>query len=139
MSIRLLAGLGVEGDAYGISPAWRVTRPAQPEAVRLMPIEALDELRLKGYDLSPGELGGNIARGMHPMELAEGVLLHIGVGAVVELTGFRNPCMQLAEQGCAGARGDGNLRRKAGVMAVVRVTGEISAGDMVRVEMPSLA
>lgn len=60
-----------------------------------MPIEALDELRLKGYDLSPGELGGNIARGMHPMELAEGVLLHIGVGAVVELTGFRNPCMQL--------------------------------------------
>ena len=65
-----------------------------------------------------------------------------GGTAMVEVTGLRNPCLQLdgIQPGLMAATlargGDGNLVRKAGIMAVVRVGGEVRAGDGVRVELP---
>ena len=65
--------------------------------------------------------------GQRPYLLAasDGTRLHLGPEAVVEITGLRNPCVQLdgLQPGLMEAvldRDDhGNLIRKAGVMAVV--------------------
>jgi MOSC domain-containing protein YiiM len=61
---------------------------------------------------------------------------------VVEVTGLRNPCVQLDrfQPGLMAAvldRGaDGGLVRKSGVMAIVLTGGEVRPGDPVRVELP---
>jgi MOSC domain-containing protein YiiM len=73
-----------------------------------------------------------------------GTRLRLGATAVVELTGLRNPCVQLDhfEKGLMAAvleRGDdGTLVRKAGVMAIVLTSGELRAGDSIEVELPPL-
>ena len=63
--------------------------------------------------------------------------------AVVEVTGLRNPCGQL-DGFAPGLRAavldrdaDGNLVRKAGVMAVVRSGGEVRPGDAIEVDLPA--
>jgi MOSC domain-containing protein YiiM len=62
---------------------------------------------------------------------------------VVEITGLRNPCVQLDrfQAGLMAAvldrDAEGNLVRKAGVMAVVRVGGVVRAGDPISVELPT--
>lgn len=67
---------------------------------------------------------------------------HLGADAVVELTGLRNPCAQLdgIAEGLMAAVLDrdagGNLRRKAGVMAIVVTGDEVRPGDVIEVEMP---
>ena len=61
---------------------------------------------------------------------------------MVELTGLRNPCAQLdgIAEGLMAAVLDrdagGNLRRKAGVMAIVVTGDEVRPGDVIEVEMP---
>ena len=62
--------------------------------------------------------------------------------AVVEITGLRNPCVQLngVAAGLMAAVLDrdaqGNLIRKAGVMGIVLAGGEVRPGDTIRVELP---
>ena len=61
----------------------------------------------------------------------------------VEVTGLRNPCVQLDRfrPGLMAATLDrdaaGNLVRKAGVMAIVRTTGEVRPNDPIEVVMPA--
>ena len=61
---------------------------------------------------------------------------------MVEVTGLRNPCRQLNDfqPGLMNATldrdADGNLIRKAGIMAVVLADGEITPGDRIEVEPP---
>jgi MOSC domain-containing protein YiiM len=61
---------------------------------------------------------------------------------VVEVTGLRNPCMQLdkIQTGLMAANldkdADGNLIRKAGIMGIVLVDGEVRPGDAIEVELP---
>jgi MOSC domain-containing protein YiiM len=68
--------------------------------------------------------------------------LELGDSAVVEVTGLRNPCVQLDrfEPGLTAAVLDhddrGGLIRKAGVMAVVLEGGSIRPGDVVRCALP---
>lgn len=88
-------------------------------------------------------MGENITtRGVDLLELPTGARLHIGPQAVVEVTGLRNPCHQLDAflPGLMAAtleRGpDGALIRKAGVMGVVVVTGEVRPGDTIEVSLP---
>ena len=88
-------------------------------------------------------MGENITtRGVDPLNLPAGTRLHLGDGAVVELTGLRNPCKQLngIQDGLMNAtlekREDGTLVRKAGVMSVVIAGGEVKPGDAIRVELP---
>lgn len=112
--------------------------------VHLIHAELFDELRAKGFDVTPGLMGENITtRGIDLLGLPTGARLHIGAGAVVEITGLRNPCTQLdgLQAGLMEAtivrdpaRG---LVRKAGVMGVVLVGGDVAAGDAVRVELPN--
>ena len=64
--------------------------------------------------------------------------------AVVEVTGLRNPCRQLdsLQPGLMAATldrdGDGNLIRKAGIMAIVVSGGVVRQGDPIRIELPPL-
>jgi MOSC domain-containing protein YiiM len=149
-TIRLLAGLGVEGDAHlgaTVQHRSRVARdPSQPNLrqVHLIHAELLDELRDRGFDVAPGQLGENITtRGLDLLALPRGTRLHVGNSALIEITGLRNPCAQLDgfAPGLTAAvldrDAEGNLIRKAGVMAIVLVDGEVRPGDPIRVELPS--
>lgn len=148
-SVRLLKGLGVEGDAHrGMTVKHRsrvAVDPNQPNLrqVCLIHAELHDELRASGFDVSAGQMGENITtRGVPLLELPRGARLHLGGEAVVEVTGLRNPCAQLDEfqKGLLSAvlerDREGNLIRKAGIMSVVLVDGEVRPGDAVRVQLP---
>ena len=101
-SIRLLTGLGVAGDAHlgeTVKHRSRVRKdPTQPNLrqVHLLHIELFDELRVKGFAVKPGDLGENVTTsGIDLLALPAGTRLHLGASAVVEVTGLRNPCIQL--------------------------------------------
>lgn len=147
--IRLLAGLGVDGDAHQgvtVKHRSRVARdPTQPNLrqVHLLHAELLDELRAAGFDVKPGEMGENVTtRGIPLLALPTGTRLHLGAAALAEVTGLRNPCAQLnrIQPGLMAATlerdAHGNLVRKAGIMAIVLESGEVRPGDPVRVELP---
>lgn len=149
LSIRLLAGLGVEGDAHmgeTVKHRSRVLRdPTQPNLrqVHLIHAELHDELRSAGFDVAPGRMGENITtRGLDLLGLPTGARLHIGGDAVVEVTGLRSPCVQLdgvqsgLMKACLGQTADGALIRKAGVMGIVVTGGEVRPGDAITVEPP---
>jgi MOSC domain-containing protein YiiM len=148
-SIRLLAGLGVEGDAHlgtTVKHRSRVAKdPSQPNLrqVHLIHAELHDELQAKGFAVSAGQMGENVTtRGIDLLALPTGSRLLIGEEAVIEVTGLRNPCVQIDRfrKGLMKAVLDkdqhGNLIRKSGVMAIVLNGGEVKAGDPIRVEMP---
>jgi MOSC domain-containing protein YiiM len=148
-SIRLLAGLGVEGDAHmgeTVKHRSRVRRdPSQPNLrqVHLIHAELLDELRDAGFAVAAGEMGENITtRGVDLLGLPTGTTLHLGDAAVVEVTGLRNPCVQLDRfraglmAAVLGRDDGGGLVLKAGIMAIVLVGGELRPGDPVRVALP---
>lgn len=149
-SIRLLAGLGVEGDAHmgkTVKHRSRVARdPTQPNLrqVHLIQGELHDELRARGFDVDSGQMGENITtRGVDLLGLPAGARLQIGSDAIVEITGLRNPCAQLdgIQEGLMKAvldrDDDGDLIRKAGVMGIVVSSGEVRPGDAIRVELPA--
>lgn len=101
-SIRLLAGLGVEGDAHQgrtVKHRSRVARnPADPNLwqVHLIHAELHKELRQRGFPIEPGQMGENITTlGVDLLSLGTGTRLYIGDSAIVEVTGLRNPCAQL--------------------------------------------
>jgi MOSC domain-containing protein YiiM len=148
--IRLVAGLGVEGDAHmgaTVKHRSRVGRdPKQPNLrqVHLLHAELLDELRAAGFAVKPGELGENITtRGVDLLQLPRGVRLYLGAEAVVEITGLRNPCAQLDRlqpglmAAVLGRDAQGRLVRKAGIMGVVVSSGEVRPADSIRVELPA--
>jgi MOSC domain-containing protein YiiM len=148
-AIQLLAGLGVADDAHeGITVKHRsrVARdPNQPNLrqVHLIHAELHAELRGVGFDLAAGQMGENITtEGIALLGLPTGTRLRLGDAAIIEITGLRNPCAQLDElqPGLMAAVLDrdaqGNLIRKAGVMAVVIASGPVRPGDAVAIELP---
>ncbi|MDQ3404688.1 MAG: MOSC domain-containing protein [Actinomycetota bacterium] len=148
--IRLLAGLGVEGDAHlgvTVKHRSRVRRnPDQPNLrqVHLVHAELHDELRGAGFEVGAGDMGENVTTtGVDLLGLPTGTLLLLGDTAVVEVTGLRNPCVQLDDfqdglmKACLDRGDDGGLVRKAGIMAVVRVGGVVRPGDAIGVELPA--
>lgn len=148
--IRLLVGLGVEGDAHlgeTVKHRSRVARdPKQPNLrqVHLIHAELHDELRAGGFEMAPGQMGENVTtRGVDLLGLPTGARLHLGESAVVEITGLRNPCAQLdgLQLGLMAATLDrdtqGNLIRKAGIMGVVLAEGEVRPGDAIRIVLPA--
>jgi len=149
LSIRLLKGLGVDGDAHmgeTVKHRSRVAKdPTQPNLrqVHLIHSELFDELAPKSFIVRPGEMGENVTtRGIDLLGLPTGARLHLGDSAVVEVTGLRNPCIQIDrfQKGLMAATLDkdksGNLIRKAGVMSVVLTGGDVRPGDPIRVELP---
>ena len=148
-AVRLLTGLGVEGDAHlgvTVKHRSRVARdPNQPNLrqVHLIHAELHEELRAGGFAVEAGQMGENVTtRGVDLLGLPTGTRLHLGPTAVVEVTGLRNPCAQLdkIQQGLLAATldkdADGNVIRKAGIMGVVLADGEVRPGDAIEVELP---
>jgi MOSC domain-containing protein YiiM len=148
-SIRLVAGLGIEGDAHAGETVRHRSRvkvdPTQPNLrqVHLIHAELFEELAAKGHSVAPGEMGENITtRGIDLLALPVGARLHLGASAIVELTGLRNPCVQIDrfQKGLMAAvldrDGQGQLVRKAGVMGIVLTGGEVRPGDPVVVRLP---
>ena len=150
-AIRLLEGLGVEGDAHAgrtVQHLSRIARdPSQPNLrqVHLIHGELHDELAAAGFAVAAGAMGENVTtRGVPLLDLPTGTRLHLGDDAVVELTGLRNPCVQLdgilpgLMAAVLGRDADGRLVRKAGVMAVVVRGGQVATDDTIRVVRPAL-
>jgi MOSC domain-containing protein YiiM len=148
-AITLLPGLGVAGDAHAgatVRHRSRVARdPGQPNLrqVHLIHAELHDELRAAGFDVAPGQMGENVTtRGLDLLALPAGTRLQLGAAAVVEVTGLRNPCVQLdgIRPGLMAATlardAAGRLVRKAGVMAVVVAGGAVRPGDAIAVALP---
>ena len=148
--IRLLEGLGVEGDAHAgktVKHRSRVAKnPDEPNLrqVHLIHSELHEDLAKAGFDVSPGQMGENVTtRGVDLLGLPTGAQLHLGDAAIVEVTGLRNPCRQLEgiKEGLLaetiGTDEDGEPTPLSGVMGIVLEGGIVKTGDAIRVEMPS--
>ena len=148
--IRLLSGLGVEGDAHmgeTVKHRSRLTQnplPPNLRQVHLIHAELHDELQVAGFSVSAGDMGENITtRGIDLLGLPTGARLHLSDTAVIEITGLRNPCAQLDNfqsgllAATLGRNAEGNLIRKAGVMGIVLIGGDVRPGDAIRVARPS--
>lgn len=149
LSIRLREGLGVDGDGHQgktVQHRSRVRKdPTQPNLrqVHLIHAELFDELGARGFVVHPGDLGENVTTsGLDLLALPAGARLHLGTSAIVELTGLRNPCVQIDgfQNGLMAATldkdADGRLVRKAGVMSIVIAEGDVRPGDVIDVELP---
>ncbi|HTI88791.1 MAG TPA: MOSC domain-containing protein [Alphaproteobacteria bacterium] len=150
-AIRLITGLGVEGDAHlGTTVQHRVDIRRNPDRpnlrqVHLIHEELQEELRAAGFKVFPGTVGENVTtRGIALLDLPTGTRLKFGAEAVIEITGLRKPCRQLNDfqQGLMdaviGKDADGNPVYRCGVMAVVVADGEVRTGDAIDVALPPL-
>lgn len=148
--IRLIAGVGVEGDAHAGEAVRHRSRarrdPTRPNLrqVHLIGAELHRELADQGLEVGPGAMGENVTTaGIDLLAQPRGTRLRLGDQAVIELTGLRNPCAQLdgVALGLMRATLDrgagGELVRKAGVMAIVIAGGEVRVGDSVQAEPPT--
>ena len=148
-SIRLITGLGVEGDAHSGKTVKHRSRmakdPSQPNLrqVHLMHTELHNELAEKGFSILPGEIGENITtEGIDLLALPQNTLLKIGEQVVIQITGLRNPCHQLDDfqKGLMKAvlerDEEGKLIRKSGIMGIVLTGGFIHPGDAIQIEFP---
>jgi MOSC domain-containing protein YiiM len=148
--ITLVEGIGVEGDAHAgvtVRHRSRVARnPAAPNLrqVHLMHSELFAELAAQGFTLAPGDMGENVTTaGIDLLALPVGTILRLGDTAEIAVTGLRNPCAQLDKfaPGLMAATlardAEGNLIRKAGIMATVRRGGTVRPGDAITVTLPS--
>jgi MOSC domain-containing protein YiiM len=150
-AVRLLEGLGLEGDAHAgatVQHTSRVARdPSLPNLrqVHLLHAELLDVLAERGHQVRAGDLGENITTvGIDLLGLPVGTQLELGDRAVVTVTGLRNPCVQI-ESFRSGLLAevvrraeDGSIVRLAGIMGVVSAGGIVRAGDPIAVRYPAL-
>ena len=147
--IRLVAGLGVAGDAHAgatvkhLSRLLRFGNAPNLRQVHLIHSELFDELRDAGFSVWAGLMGENVTtRGVDLLRLPTGARLHLGRDAIIEVTGLRNPCRQLNKiapglmKATLAYDEDGGLVRKAGIMAIVVAGGEVGEGDAIAVELP---
>lgn len=149
-SVRLVAGVGVEGDAHAGAKAQHRSRvrqdPEQPNLrqVHLLGSEFFDLAREHGHEVGVGDFGENVTTtGIDLLALPRDTRLLLGPAAVVRLTGLRNPCRQIDELSAgllavAVTRDEGGaVVRRAGVMGVVEADGEVTVGDRVVVRLPA--
>ncbi len=160
-AITLVAGIGVLGDAHAgtlVQHRYAARKdPNQPNLrqVHLIQSELFAEARDRGFDIGPGDLGENVTTaGIDLLALPTGTLLDLG-GAVVRLTGLRNPCVLInrfrpgllkvtlsREDGTPLGRAvpddaqGSRVIRKAGVMSVVERGGEVEPGALITVTLP---
>ena len=140
----------MEGDAHAGETVQHRSRkrwnPGLPNLrqVHLLAAELLEELRAGGFEAAPGLLGENVTtEGVDLLALPAGARLRLGGDAVVEVTGLRNPCVQLDRfqpglmEAVLDRDEDGGLVRRSGVMGIVVTGGDVRAGDPIAVEPPA--
>ncbi len=150
LSIVLLAGLGVEGDAHcgaTVRHRYRVRQdPTAPNLcqVHLLQEELFAELAGQGIDIAPGAMGENITtRGIDLLALPRSTLLRLGESAVVSVTGLRDPCAQMnglrpgLMKACLARSVNGEIVRKSGIMSTVIQSGIVRPGDSISIEFPN--
>lgn len=148
-SIRLLSGLGVEGDAHAGKTTQHLYRKRlTPDAPNLAQVhflhaELFAEMQGRGFALTPGIMGENVlTEGIDLLNLPTGTIFRIGPEAVVEISGIRDPCKQIeaVAEGLTKALFDrdaeGQVVRKAGIMGVVLTGGVVAPGDAIEVTLP---
>lgn len=148
-AITLVANKGVADDAHcgeTVKHRSRVKRdPSQANLrqVHLIAYELIQELRAKGFRVDPATMGENITTvGIDLLALPKNAALQFPSGAVIVVTGLRNPCHQLDDyqKGLTAAvlkrDENGELIRKAGIMAVVQIGGSVAKGDEIEVLLP---
>jgi MOSC domain-containing protein YiiM len=149
-SITLLTGYGIEGDTHaGATTQHRYLIRTDPTRanltqVHLVASELFTELAADGFDVSPGQLGENIATsGVDLLALPVGTRLHLGSDAVVEVTGMREPCSMI-DKFQAGLKSvlktkdaTGQVTRRAGIMGIVVADGTVAPGDALTVALPA--
>ena len=149
-SITLLTGHGVEGDAHAGATVQHLSRarrdPSTPNLrqVHLLHSELFDEMALRGHAIDAGAMGENITTaGIDLLSLARGTRLEFSEGAVVEVTGLRNPCTQInglskgLMKELVFVDDEGKTVRLAGVMSIVISGGVVRPGDGIRIIPPS--
>ena len=147
--IVLVAGHGIDGDAHAGATVRRRSRfrgtwvEPNVRQVHLIQRELFDELAVEGHEVAPGELGENVTTaGVDLLDLPLGTRIRLGDAAEVELTGLRNPCVQIERfqpglmKRLIRRDGKGATHRRAGVMAIVVADGVVRPGDTVTVELP---
>ncbi len=147
-AIKIAAGHGVVGNVDGGDTIKHRSRmeidPAQPNLrqVHLLPVELLEELDRKGFEVNPGDLGENITtRGIDLVNLGRDTILRIGAETVLSVTGLRNPCVEI-EQFAPGLLNElaykegGNVKRKAGIMCIALCSGTVRPTDEITVYHP---
>jgi len=147
--INLIAGFGVEGDAHAgktVQHLWdKKKTPNAPNLrqVHLVHEEIFTQLAQDGFTVNPGDIGENIVtRGIDLLNLPLGTQLKFKSGAVVELTGLRDPCSKLnkVQDGLIHKfvykNNAGKRAVKSGVMSIVLTGGEIRPEDSITVILP---
>jgi MOSC domain-containing protein YiiM len=89
-------------------------------------------------------IGENITtHGVDLLGLPAGTRLGLGADAALEVTGLRNPCVQLdrhqrgLQRAVLDRDAEGALIRRAGVMAVVLDDGVVRPGDPIAIQLPA--
>lgn len=118
----LLFDRGFDGDAH--AGDWH-------RQVSLLAQESIDKMVAAGLDVGPGDFAENITTaGIDVMTLPVGSIVRIGDAAVLEISQIGKVC----HTKCAiyYQAGDCVMPRE-GIFAVVRVPGEVAAGDRIEV------
>ncbi len=144
MYIRLIAGMGVEGDAHAGPTVKHRSRVARdPSAPNLRQVHLIHAELLAELGVPPGALGENITTtGIDLLSLPEGTKLTLGLTATIEVTGLRNPCAQIDKfrpgllRAVLDRAPDGTPVRKSGIMAIVLTNGDIHPGDPIAITLP---
>jgi MOSC domain-containing protein YiiM len=149
-TIKILAGLGVEGDAHlGVTVKHRSRVRADPNQpnlrqVHLIQAELLEELAAQGFHVGPADLGENVTtRGVDLLALPRGTILRLGSDVELQVTGLRNPCSQIEKfqpgllKAVLGRGPNGELVRKTGIMTIVLKGGGVAPGDPIAVKFPA--
>lgn len=148
-AVDLVAGVGVVGDAHAgplVQHRSRVRAdPTQPNLrqVHLIGSELFAVLAEAGHPVRPGDLGENVTTtGLDLHALGVGTVLRLGDDALLAVTGLRNPCAQIERfqpgllAHVVGRGADGEVVRRAGVMAVVVASGRVEVGAPIAVAAP---
>jgi len=117
---------GLAGDAHDHD---KHNTPLQ--AISLLDVEDLDDLRREGFDVGPGITGENVTvRDLNVDDMEIGDQIRLSGGVMLELTKKRNPCYVLDAI-------DPELKTvivgRCGFYAKVLETGQISPGETLEV------
>ncbi len=128
--IRVIAGIGIDGDRYATGLGHFSKSPGTGRALTLVEAEVLDALRASlGIDLPPGEVRRNVTTRGIELNALVGKRFRIG-GVLCEGTRLCEPCKYLED--LVGKPILNPLLHRGGLRADVLEGGEIRIGDEVR-------